>query len=124
MGFIGIVQVEDGKDRSGVGMLVREDGSVDVNAKTNNASNVVVARATAGTTSGVLLSASSSKSRLIKNLGASTVYLGFGVPATANEGFPVGPGETLVLPAGVNFAGDINVIGTNGNESVAAIDCL
>src|SRR5262245_55383119 len=147
MGFIGRVQVEDANKQSGYGMLVHQNGSIDVNILNDplevevqgtvpvsladpvtidgcvcaivTATATVVATS-ATTSSATLLNAGARHGVQIKNLSAtSTVYIDFGGTAAAvATGYPIGPGETVTFPAGVATDQKINIIGATGGEAI------
>jgi hypothetical protein len=125
MGFPGIVQVEDGRDRTGKGLLVHADGSVDVNVKNDpvdtivHAGTVDVFAFAASTSSQQLVAQGQRYGLMVRNLDpTNTVFVSFGASATVADGFPVPPGGQLVLPANVVSDLEVTVVGAAGGEDV------
>lgn len=76
-----------------------------------------------GTSATSIVASGSRKGLLIANLdSAKTVFLGFGSTPTIATGFPVGPGATLALPAGVTTDLEVKGITTSGTARVAFVE--
>lgn len=129
MSYIGTVQVEDGRLRTGAGMVVRSDGSVDVNVVSPDPLPVSVVSSSevagtcsafsAGATSSQLLAAGAIRGGVILNNSASTIYINFGTGAAdATNGFPIPPGGQFVLPTALVLTQAVQVLGVSGGADV------
>lgn len=106
-------------------------GTVDVNVASTSdalpttpgpASSVNFNQVDVDTTSGgtQIVASQSRKGILITNLDATrTVYLGFGSAPTIGTGFPIAPGASLALPAGVTTDAEIKAITASGTARIA-----
>ncbi len=84
-------------------------------------SQINVASTSGGTQ---IIASGSRKGLLITNLDPTkTVYLAFGAAApTTTEGYPVLPGATFTLPAGVTTSAQVKGITTSGTARVAFLE--
>lgn len=124
MSYIGIVQIEDGKNRTGVGLLVNADGSINVNVQVMPAmASVEMSAASAGTTSGQILADDTWSGLMITNNDATdTVYIGFGgTGVTVGGGFPIPPGQTFAVPAGMRVTGPVHAISAAGSPDLRIV---
>ena len=89
-------------------------------ASSVNQSQIDVAATSGGTQ---IIASGARKGLLIANLDATkTVYVAFGSTPTTTEGFPVAPGTTLALPAGVTTSAEVKGITTSGTARVAFVE--
>ena len=104
-------------------------GTVDVNVASASgplavtpagASSAAYGQVNVGTSSTAVLAQGARKGLLVANLDATkTVYLGFGGAPATTTGFPVPPGGTFALPAGVTTDDEVNAVTTSGTARVA-----
>lgn len=81
---------------------------------------VAVVSTTGGTS---IISAGTRLGLMIANLDPSkTLYLGFGVTPTVGSGFPVGPGASLTLPAGLTTDVEVKGIAASGTIQTAYVE--
>ncbi|MCE9637732.1 MAG: hypothetical protein K8T90_18690 [Planctomycetes bacterium] len=76
-----------------------------------------------GTSATTIVTSGSRKGLLIANLDSTKiVFLGFGNTPTLTDSFPIGPGATLALPAGVTTDVEVQGITATGTARVAFVE--